>query len=181
MTPDIDFCMGPLWWCFGIDVYSLSSASEVSTAYLFINSQSLARDISQTNNKPNCNKNSSIYTWIFTCLHLYIYLRTLHAHLHTTPADTVYTPHTDEWLRASKRFPESLNENIIFFFFAFLWSLTFFGGFSALFYFYFFVFFCKIAALCWVLNETIFSLIQRKDVINLKCAHRSSGNLFTCF
>lgn len=31
-----------------------------------------------------------------------IYLRTLHAHLHTTPADTVHTPHTDEWLVASK-------------------------------------------------------------------------------
>lgn len=31
-----------------------------------------------------------------------IYLRTLHAHLHTTPADTVHTPHTDEWLEPSK-------------------------------------------------------------------------------
>lgn len=128
MTPDNDFCMGPLWWCFGIDVYSLSSASEVSTAYLF-NSQSLARDISQTNDKPNCNKNSSIYTWIFTCLHLYIYLRTLHAHLHTTPADTVYTPHTDEWLRASKTISRVFKWKYNFefsFFFAFLWSLTFF-------------------------------------------------------
>lgn len=48
---------------------------------------------------------------------IYIYLRTLHAHLHTTPADTVYTPHTDEWLRASKGFPESLNRKMIFFFF----------------------------------------------------------------
>lgn len=36
--------------------------------------------------------------------YIYIYLRTLHAHLHTTPADTVHTPHTDEWLVASKLF-----------------------------------------------------------------------------
>lgn len=33
---------------------------------------------------------------------IYIYLRTLHAHLHTTPAYTVHTPHTDEWLVASE-------------------------------------------------------------------------------
>lgn len=35
-------------------------------------------------------------------IYIYIYLHTLHAHLHTTPADTVHTPHTDEWLAASK-------------------------------------------------------------------------------
>lgn len=31
-----------------------------------------------------------------------MYLRTHHAHLHTTPADIVHTPHTDKWLVASK-------------------------------------------------------------------------------
>lgn len=102
---------GSIVICIGIDVNSLFSAwQEKSAASLSPhgsnNIQSLARDISQISDKPNCNKNSSINTYLnFVYLHYiykYIYLRTLHAHLHTTPADTVHTPHTDEWLVASK-------------------------------------------------------------------------------
>lgn len=98
--------------CIGIDVNSLLSDWQEKSVRLLCplmglnNNQSLARDISQISDKPNCNKNSSINLYLnFVYLHYiyrYIYLRTLHAHLHTTPADTVHTPHTDEWLAASK-------------------------------------------------------------------------------
>lgn len=103
---------GSIVICIGIDVNSLFSAWQQKSVRLLCpprgsdNNQSLARDISQMSDKPNCNKNSSINTYLnFVYLHYiyrYIYLRTLHAHLHTTPADTVHTPHTDEWLVASK-------------------------------------------------------------------------------
>lgn len=77
-----------------------------------------------------------IHIWIFLlCLHyifisiyidtyIYIiYICTLHAHLHTTPADTVHTPHTDEWPAASKWI-----FMIGWFLFLFVFFLSFFPG-----------------------------------------------------
>lgn len=67
--------------------------------------QSLARDMCQTSDEPNCDrkfKYNYIFEFLCICIIYIIYLRTLHAHLHTTPADTVHTPHTDEWLVASE-------------------------------------------------------------------------------
>jgi hypothetical protein len=54
------------------------------------NSQDLAGDISL--------RQVTSLTATETSSTEYIFAHTLHAHLHTTPADTVHTPHTDEWL-----------------------------------------------------------------------------------
>lgn len=99
--------MGPL--CLGIDVNSLSSARlGKSTPLLITGRVWLGIYVKKTSDEPNCNKKFK-YKLLYLdfdvfALYIYIYLRTLHAHLHTTPADTVHTPHTDEWLVASKLF-----------------------------------------------------------------------------
>ena len=92
--------------CLGADVNSLilrlrvpSRAEEQPEIWLGIYLMS---------DEPNCNKNSSMDIYLnfdVFALYMNIYLHTLHAHLHTTPADTVYTPHTDEWLVARNEFP----------------------------------------------------------------------------
>lgn len=102
-------CYGMI--CLGIDVNSRSSAWLRKSAPLLRGSITsrvwLGIHVRQVTSLT-ATKNSSITTYLdfyvfaLYMIYKYIYLRTLHAHLHTTPADTVYTPHTDEWLEASK-------------------------------------------------------------------------------
>lgn len=118
------FLHGPVVICrVGIDVNSLSSAwPRKVLPFSFNTKQSLAGDMSpikwQSNNDRK--KNSSMkFIFEFWCICI-IYTRTcahFHAHLQTTPADTVHTPHTDEWLVAIKQFPQRLEWKKIMFIF----------------------------------------------------------------
>lgn len=102
---------GSIVICIGIDVNSLSSAWLGKSTPLFcplvglITTRVWLGIYLRQVTSLTATKNSSINIYLdFDVFAFYIYLRTLHAHLHTTPADTVHTPHTDEWLVASKLF-----------------------------------------------------------------------------
>lgn len=69
----------------------------------------LAGDGAQRNNKPNCNRNSSISVYLnfgVFSLYKYIYIN-IFAHTSCTLAytsrHTVHTPHTDKWLVVTKK------------------------------------------------------------------------------
>lgn len=102
---------GSIVICIGIDVNSLSSAwlgrsttllhpllGLITTrVWLGIHRRQVTSLTATKSSSINIYLNFDVFAF-----YIYIYLRTLHAHLHTTPAYTVHTPHTDEWLVASE-------------------------------------------------------------------------------
>lgn len=103
---------GSIVKCMGIDVNSLSSAwLEKSTPLLrphvgLITNQSLARDISQTSDKPNCNKKFKYkYIFEFWCIciiyiHKYIFAHTSCTLAYNTSRHCTHTSH--RWVARSK-------------------------------------------------------------------------------
>ncbi len=102
---------GSIVVCLGIDVNSLSSAWPgrstpllrpllgliPTRVWLGIHGRQVTSLTATKSSSINIYLNFDVFAF-----YIYIYLRTLHAHLHTTPAYTVHTPHTDEWLAASE-------------------------------------------------------------------------------